>query len=463
MSATTDGLGTIAWWGFTPAIDLLPLLPPSHTTAKEVNILLVGMSDLRHVIRTLGTHLPNRTGVRFNFYIAENCVEVLTREILFSVLLTEPLAVFGLQKRVELYLELLGNLHVRSQTFEYLQQVSSRLISLVTDLDKMVLELPCMDITRLKFKERDQMEAILKFWRSNEVKYFDAGVLWDQRLRSYLGVRYDSRDGLFDWDYNMKLLEKTNLISCYEYCIWRREGLAFNIRADALYSTPNRSLSSGVIIRRNGEEVKIRGYWGDVVTGPFICFGHETVKKEFKEKSKQPCARSSELISVDNLTKYIHQITTGTVYKEPIENDRLEQVYEVSEDYEIPEANEGATAKPDTSQDGTIDLQSVFHFLPLSSPGDLTKKSQFSNFFSLAYFSNTSLHNLIPELSLILSADCVLVLETSKYLLDFNQEHHDKYKEIMTSRGQTAGFKLDKEKTASGDPDHFIFKRYIPI
>ena len=27
------------------------------------------------------------------------------------------------------------------------------------------------------------------------------------RLRHYLGVRYDARSGVFDWDYNMKLVE----------------------------------------------------------------------------------------------------------------------------------------------------------------------------------------------------------------------------------------------------------------
>ena len=27
------------------------------------------------------------------------------------------------------------------------------------------------------------------------------------RLRHYLGVRYDARSGVFDWDYNMKLME----------------------------------------------------------------------------------------------------------------------------------------------------------------------------------------------------------------------------------------------------------------
>ena len=82
---------------------------------------------------------------------------MLTREILFSVLLTEPLAVFGLQKRVELYLELLGNLHVRSQTFEYLQHVSSKLISLV-NLDK--IELPFT--AQMKFDRRSYLELYVE-------------------------------------------------------------------------------------------------------------------------------------------------------------------------------------------------------------------------------------------------------------------------------------------------------------
>ncbi|KAI6661550.1 Dynein assembly factor 3, axonemal [Oopsacas minuta] len=462
----TDGFGTVAWWGFTPAIDLIPLLPPSHNTAKEIHILLVGVSDLRHVIRTLGTHLPTYkyNDVTFHFYIAENCVEVLTREIMFSILLTEPLAVIGLQERVELYLELLGNLHIRSQTFEYLKAVSNKLINLITDLDEMHIEFPFIDITKLKFKERDQIESVLKFWRSDDVKFFEASSLWDKRLRGYLSNRYDSKEGVFDWDFNMKMLEQTKLINGHEYCVWRSEGLAFNIRSDALYNTPNRSLASGVIIRRHGEEVKIRGYWGDIIVGPFICFGIETNKKELKEKSSLPHARSSEDISVDNLTRYLHQMTSHTIYKESIEPMKLEKVYEVSEDYEIssPEAVEGANAKFNKPEDGIINLKSVFHFLPLSSPGDLPNRSKYSELFSLAYFSNTSLHSLVPEISEIMSPDGVLVLESSNYLIEFNKEQHSRYREVMTSRAQTALFELDELQTGSGNPDHFIYKRNMP-
>ena len=31
--------------------------------------------------------------------------------------------------------------------------------------------------------------------------------LRDQRLRHHLGTRYDARDGVFDWDYHMRLAE----------------------------------------------------------------------------------------------------------------------------------------------------------------------------------------------------------------------------------------------------------------
>ena len=38
------------------------------------------------------------------------------------------------------------------------------------------------------------------------------GICREGRLRHHLGVRYDSRKGVFDWDYNMRLLE---LVSGY--------------------------------------------------------------------------------------------------------------------------------------------------------------------------------------------------------------------------------------------------------
>ena len=457
MSTPTDGLGTVAFWGFTPAIDLFQFLPKSHPSAREIHILLVGVSDIRHVIRTLGTHLPAHahSDVTIHFHIAEGSVEVLTREILFATLLTEPHSVLGLQERVDMYLELLGNLHVRTQTCEYLQRVSDRLIGLVTDLDRLNMEMPFLDLNGLKYKERDQMEGVLKFWRADDVRQFDAGALWDQRLRRYLGVRFDSKEGVFDWDFNMKMLSRTQLINCHEYCVWRGEGLAFKIRSDALYSTPNRSLSSGVIFRRNGEEVRVRGYWGDIIVGPFICFGTETESKQLREKSSLPYARSADEISVHNLTRYIYQMTSQQVYKESVGEEKLEKVYEVSEEHEA-----GNIAKCDASSDSRIDLKSVFHFLPLSSPGDLYKKSKFSKLFSLAYFSNTSLHTLTGDTCHVMTSDSVIVLESSKYLLELSKEQHGLFREAAVTRAGATGFKLcqDLIPADGSDPDHFIFR-----
>ena len=36
----------------------------------------------------------------------------------------------------------------------------------------------------------------------------------ENRIRAYLGVRYDHRNGVFDWDYNMKFLDLVSIISC---------------------------------------------------------------------------------------------------------------------------------------------------------------------------------------------------------------------------------------------------------
>jgi len=40
--------------------------------------------------------------------------------------------------------------------------------------------------------------------------------MWNNRLRQYLGTRYDTRNGAFDWDLSMKLgdlgVSKTNEI-----------------------------------------------------------------------------------------------------------------------------------------------------------------------------------------------------------------------------------------------------------
>lgn len=71
----------------------------------------------------------------------------------------------------------------------------------------------------------------------------------DHRLRKHLGTRYDSRRNVYDWDYNMKLLSKADIIHSREYSNWRENGVAFDIR-EANYNIPNKSLASAEIMKR---------------------------------------------------------------------------------------------------------------------------------------------------------------------------------------------------------------------
>ena len=49
---------------------------------------------------------------------------------------------------------------------------------MVTDFDYMAEHMPIMDMSALKFKERDHLEAIFKFWRNPDKRIFDVAKFW---------------------------------------------------------------------------------------------------------------------------------------------------------------------------------------------------------------------------------------------------------------------------------------------
>ena len=101
--------------------------------------------------------------------------------------------------------------------------------------------------------------------------------LRDTRLRYLFGTRYDFRSNLVDWDFNMLLNEGAPIIHYYHYKTWRLEGLAFENRFST-YVEPNRTLSSYAPGRKKQEKTSclVRGYWGDMVTSPYISMGVHT-------------------------------------------------------------------------------------------------------------------------------------------------------------------------------------------
>ena len=49
--------------------------------------------------------------------------------------------------------------------------------------------------------------------------------MWDARVRSYLGERYDSGKNIYDMDFSMKLKERATLLDFNEYASWRKSGM----------------------------------------------------------------------------------------------------------------------------------------------------------------------------------------------------------------------------------------------
>jgi dynein assembly factor 3 len=98
----------------------------------------------------------------------------------------------------------------------------------------------------LKYKERDYLENVFKFWQLPKTR-FPILQHWDKRLRKHLGTRYDSRAGVFDWDYYMRLKPLgAEHITPREYKNWRGSGVAFTW-LETEVTEPNLTLATGVI------------------------------------------------------------------------------------------------------------------------------------------------------------------------------------------------------------------------
>ncbi|CAH8613061.1 unnamed protein product [Heterobilharzia americana] len=220
----------------------------------------------------------------------------------------EPSTRFGLQEKSETYLEIFGNMMIRDVSSRYLVHAANRLIRAVTNLGPSSLDF--IDLSYLKFKERDMLELVLKFWRGSEGTMFDASKCWDYRLRKHLGTRYDAIPNVFDWDCSITLHDrKATQIYSKEYAHWRHFGNAFELR-EADYNTPNRSLASRRVLKNStGDKGVYWGYWGDIICSPYLAFGIDTSEcPELNRRVNGKHAYSATTISEVNIRKIFWQL-----------------------------------------------------------------------------------------------------------------------------------------------------------
>ena len=425
--------GQIAWWGFSPSLYLIEYMKKHEVehNGNEINVLLVGASDSRHLVNTL-SQLSGFYG-KVNFYMAESSMENVARQMLMIKLALEDESDHNLQEKSEMFLELYGNSLIRSNTRDYLAKNSNTFIEMVTEPSFAKEYFPYFDFTHLKFKERDELEAIFKFWRNPNESVFDVVQCWDQRVRGFLGVRYDGKDNAFDWEYSMNLKEKASIVHWHEYKKWRENGVAFIVRDESSYTCANKSLASGLIFKKGGgEQIPKRGYWGDIINSPYVAFGVQSKKAELFETANKVHKHTATDVSLYNVKSCLHQIVSGEVFSESTETT----ITEISEE----EINEES---PTLNQNLLNKFKIIF--LPLDCVGSLHKKSKFKRRFDVVYFSNSMVHYLDSSISeLFQGKQSIMVIESTKFMLDIKEDMHKEYGKKITNMAKTAKCELCK-------------------
>ena len=157
-------------------------------------MLLLGSGDGRHIIHSITKE------DRKHFYVFEQNLMLYARQMLLMALLQEKTSSEEeSEKKAAELLEILGCVSFRKETSETVAKMAKKIA------DKVVESmsnggndgdfLRNVDLSKLKSKELDVLEEILKFWKGEDdgETVVDLEKFWDFRIRQLLMDRYDAR------------------------------------------------------------------------------------------------------------------------------------------------------------------------------------------------------------------------------------------------------------------------------
>ncbi|XP_061088794.1 dynein axonemal assembly factor 3-like isoform X2 [Conger conger] len=418
-------------------VGVQPCTRPTQCSRRQhgkLNILLLGSGDPRHIFKTIAGLKDTDT---LHVWVVEHSMEIVARQLLLLSLALSPQHSMGLQEKTEVFLEVFGNSEIRSQSECILKQTASQLSLTVTDTLNTSTN-PCLDTTMLRFKDRDELDRIFKQW-IHPPSSQSMSKLWDSRVRHHLGTRYDSKLGCFDWDLSMKLHQKgCGAINKQQYVRWRETGVAFEMR-EGLYQTTNHSLLSTRIFNNRGDRLGIRGYWGDIVSSPYLSFGIETDNKALLQTQNGQHTKTAQDISCHNVQELFQALVCRSGIPSFQQGSQEGQEQDPSANHRPsspqPEANQRFT------DNGLLCLDGVnVTFLPVDSLSKLPKKQRFSHLFNTVYCSASLVHQLGPSLRQVTAPDAVLVVELAEYLLDLSKEQIKGFAEKVDDIAREAGF-----------------------
>lgn len=289
-------------WGFSESLDFYEEYTKidNEPSKSELNILLFGSSDPRHIVKTLAKSYKHDT--KLNFYVLEGCPALVARQIILLSIALEPSHLLTLPTRVHLFMDIYGNSLIRPTSMGYVDSKVNHLIKCVTDLEFNAKMQPIFDLTHLKFVERDCLENVFSFWREREKNYFDISAFWMQRIRQTLRERYDSRQGAYDWDHQMRLKDNGGQQICsQEYRHWRESGVAFTF-PEYRQSHANKTFAL------QPSNVNAGGYVGDITIGPFCGFGLSCANQKFLKSNHGQNEYRATDITEHNLFEFFYEI-----------------------------------------------------------------------------------------------------------------------------------------------------------
>mmetsp|Transcript_15660 Transcript_15660/g.20315 ORF Transcript_15660/g.20315 Transcript_15660/m.20315 type:complete len:252 (+) Transcript_15660:787-1542(+) len=234
-------------------------------------------------------------------------------------------------------------------------------------------------------------------------------------------------------------------------------GVGFEF-GDQIYDQPNRTMGSfaeGIMKKGKdkGFKKEIRGYWVDVVNGPFVSFGVDCDRStkytdglfEISNKGTgvEQHKHHAVEVAVFNMLSYLWEIETGEPYTMTKEHDiysglgedASDMAFSKGEDPRRQQALQRARCIVDTFSDVKVSFVR-------GRIGDMFGKAAYTgtNAFDVVHLSSASAHHLDdPEVTSLLAENARVVVENGKYIVPLSNEQEElldtRLTEMATARG----------------------------
>lgn len=325
-------------------------------------------------------------------------------------------------------MELYGNSLVKPSTNSYLRKKSAQLIDIITDNTARQCCLPIIQFDALKYKEKDSIEKIFKYWKNNNG--FNITMMWDMRVRNYLGVRYDHRNNLFDWDLHMNLhsIDGGNRITNQEYIYWRDTGVAYTfLETDC--TEPNYTFALALL--EDGDKITAFNYFGDIINGPFPSFGLDCEDEDMlKMGNNQPLKRSVDLTE-RNLTRMFYEIENQKPYEHKGISDNLGVIITELPNVKIQEVPTTSTqVKIKSERYPSICVNNVnVHFITQTAMTDYPTLERYKKLFDVMYCGHMYFEKMNTHIISMIKDGGVVLMETRKFIVNYKEKQHNEFKQ----------------------------------